>query len=150
MVSGLLQEPVAFAVSRTPLAILAPVLRLPLLPLVLAIALVGTVIGVGGEFGPLPLGFSRALAGLVGAETLRLHPGIRQHETSAMGTAHGAVHGFLLREAGHRKKRLFQEEEASQPKQMRKEIDGIERREAGENNYVVNFLSGARGLLFQR
>ena len=107
VVPVLLQQSVAFAVSRMPLAILAPVLGMLLLPLVLAIALVGAVIRVGGEFGPLPLGFSRALAGLVGAETLRLHPGIRQHETSAMGTANGVVHGFLLREAGHRKKHGF-------------------------------------------
>jgi len=110
VVPVLWQQSVAFAVSRMPLAILAPVLGMPLLPLVLAIAVVGAVIRVGGEFGTLPLGFSRALAGLVGAETLRLHPGIRQPETSAMGTANGAVHGFLLREAGHRQKRLFQEE----------------------------------------
>jgi hypothetical protein len=55
-------------------------------------------------------GLSGPLAGLVGAETLRLDPGIRQHETPAMGTANGAVHGFLLREAGHRKKWLSQEE----------------------------------------
>jgi hypothetical protein len=110
VVPVLLQQSVPFAVIRTPLATLAPVLGMPLLPLVLAIALVGTVIEVGGEFGPLPLGFSRALAGLVGAETLRLRPGIRQHETSAMGTANSAVHGFLLREAGHRKKWRSQEE----------------------------------------
>ena len=107
MVPVLLQQSVAFAVSRMPLAILAPVLGMPLLPLVLAIALVGAVIRVGSEFGTLPLGFSRALAGLVGAETLRLHPEIRQHETSAMGTANGAVHGCLLREAGHRKNTAF-------------------------------------------
>ena len=110
VVSVLLQQSVPFAVIRTPLAILAPVLGMPLLPLVLAIALVGTVIGVGGEFGPLPLGFSRALASLVRAETLRLHPGIRQHETPAMGTANGAVHGFLLHEAGTLQTRLSQEE----------------------------------------
>jgi hypothetical protein len=33
---------------------------------------------------------------------------------------------------------------------MRKEIHGIEMREAGKKNYVVNFLGGAPGLLFQR
>jgi hypothetical protein len=33
---------------------------------------------------------------------------------------------------------------------MRKEIYGIEVREAGKKHYVVNFLGGAPGLLFQR
>jgi len=33
---------------------------------------------------------------------------------------------------------------------MRKEIPVIEMREAGKNNYVVNFLSGAPGLLSHR
>jgi len=33
---------------------------------------------------------------------------------------------------------------------MRKEIHGIEMREAGKKNYVVNFLSGALGLLSER
>ena len=106
----LLQQPVTFAVIRTLVAILAPVLGMLVLPAVLAVALVGPVIGIRGQFGTLPLGFSGALAGLVGAETLRLDSGIRQHETPAMGTANGAVHGFLLREAGHHKKRLSQEE----------------------------------------
>ena len=106
----LLQQPVPFAVSRTLLAILVPVLGMLVLPAALAVSLVGLVIGVSGEFGTLPLGFSGALAGLVGTETLRLDPGMRQHETSAMGTAHGAVHGFRLREVGHRKKRRSQEE----------------------------------------
>jgi hypothetical protein len=133
-VSVLWQQPVAFPVIGTLLAILAPGLRRLMLPVVLAIALVGPVIGISGQLGTLPLGFSRALAGLVGAETLRLNPGMRQHETSAMGTAHGAVHGFLLREAGHRKKRLSQEEEEPQPKKMRKEIHGREMREAGKKN----------------
>jgi hypothetical protein len=110
VVPVLLQQPIAFPVVGTLLAILAPVLGMLVLPVVLAISLVGSVIRIGGKFGTLPLGFSRALAGLVGAETLRLNPGVRQHETSAMGTANGAVHGFLLREAGHRKKRLSREE----------------------------------------
>jgi len=105
----LLQQPVPFAVSRTLLAILVPVLGMLVLPAALAVSLVGLVIGVSGEFGTLPLGFSGALAGLVRAETLRLDAGIRQHETPTMGTANGAVHGFLLREAGHRKQRLSQE-----------------------------------------
>src|SRR5262245_39376270 len=77
------------------------------LPAVLAVALVRPVIGIRSQFVTLPLGFSGALAGLVGAETLRLDSGIRQHETPAMGTSNGAVHGFLLREAGHRKKTAF-------------------------------------------
>jgi hypothetical protein len=80
------------------------------LPVVLAVSLVGPVIGISSHFGALPLGFSGSLAGLVGAETLCLDPRIRQHETPTMGTVNGAVHGFLLHEAGHRKTRLSQEE----------------------------------------
>ena len=106
----LLQQPVAFTVSGSLLAILAPVLGVLMLPALLAVSLVGPVIRIRGQFGTLPLGFSGPLAGLVGTETLRLNPGIWQHETPAMGTANGAVHGFLLRKAGHRKKRLSQEE----------------------------------------
>jgi hypothetical protein len=93
----LLQKPVTFAVIHPLLAILAPVLGMLVLPAVLAVSLVGPVIGIRGPFGPLLLGFSGPLAGLVGAETLRLDPGIRQHETPAMGTSNGAVHGFLSR-----------------------------------------------------
>ena len=95
----LLQQPVAFAVIRTLLAILAPIMGMLVLPALLAVSLVGLVIGIGGQFVSLPLGFSRALAGLVGAETLRCDPGIRQPETPTMSTAHLAVHGFLLCEA---------------------------------------------------
>ena len=84
VVPVLLQQPVPFAVGHPSLAILTPVLGILMLPALLAVALVGAVIGVGGELGTLPLGFSRALAGLVRAESLRLHPGIRQHETLAM------------------------------------------------------------------
>jgi hypothetical protein len=109
MVPVLRHEPVAFAVRRTFLAIRAPVLGMLGLPMVLASSWVRPVLGLSGACGPLPRGFSRALAGVVGAETLRLHPGIRPYETSAMGTAHGAVHGFLLRAAGYRKTRLSQE-----------------------------------------
>jgi hypothetical protein len=103
VVPVLLQQPVPFAVIRTLLAILAPVMRRLVVPALLAVSLVSPVIGIRGQFGTLPLGFSGPLAGLVGAETLRLDPGIRHKETSAMGTANGAVHGFLLREAGYRK-----------------------------------------------
>jgi hypothetical protein len=106
----LLQQPVACTGSGMLVPILAPVLGRLMLPALLAVSLVGLVIRLRGQFGTLPLGFSSPLAGLVGTETLRLHPGIRQHETPAMGTANGAVHGFLLREAGPRKKRLSQEE----------------------------------------
>ena len=109
MVPVLLQQPVTCAVIRPLLTILAPVLGMLVVPALLAVSLVGLVIGIRGQFGSLPLGFSGPLAGLVGAETLRLDPRIRQHETPTMGTANGAVHGFLLREAGHRKKRLSQE-----------------------------------------
>jgi hypothetical protein len=105
-----LQKPIAFTVIGTLVAILAPVMGMLVLPLLLAVSLVGPVIGIGGQFVTLPPGFSGSLAGLVGAETLRLDPGMRQNETPAMGTSNGAVHGFLLSEAGHLNKRLSQEE----------------------------------------
>jgi hypothetical protein len=110
VVPVLLQQPVAFAVIRMLLAILAPVLGMLVLPSVLAVALVGPVIRIGGQFVSLPLGFPGPLTDLAGTETLGLDPGIRQHETPAMGTANGAAHGFLLREAGYRKKWLSREE----------------------------------------
>ena len=99
VVPVLLQKPVACTVIGTQLAILAPVMGMLVLPLLLAVSLVGPVIGIGGQFVTLPLRFSGSLAGLVGAETLRLDPGIRQKTTPAMSTSHGAIHGFLLREA---------------------------------------------------
>jgi len=102
----LLQQPVAFAVIRTLLAILAPVMGMLVLPAVLAVSLVGPVIGISGHFFALPLRFSGPLAGLVRTETLGLGTGIRHKETPAMGTAHLAVHGFLLCEAVSLKKWL--------------------------------------------
>jgi hypothetical protein len=69
------------------------------LPAVLAVALVGPVIGVSGQFGALPLRFSGPLAGLMRTEPLGLGTGIGLKETPAMGTAHLAVHGVLLCEA---------------------------------------------------
>ena len=44
----LLQQPVAFPVIGTLLAILAPVLGMLVLPALLAVSLVGLVIGIGG------------------------------------------------------------------------------------------------------
>jgi hypothetical protein len=105
-----LPQSVAFAVIRSFLAIRTPILGMLVLPAVLAVSLVGPVIGISSHCGALPLGFSGPLAGLVGADTLRLDPGIRQHETPAMGPANGAVHGCLLHEAGHHNTRLSQEE----------------------------------------
>ena len=102
----LLQQPVAFTVSGSLLAILAPVLGVLMLPALLAVSLVGPVIGIGGHFVALPAGFSSPLAALIGTEPLALDPGIRQKTTAAMGTLDGTVHGFLLREAGHLKNRL--------------------------------------------
>jgi hypothetical protein len=99
VVPVLLQQPVAFAVIRTLLAILAPVLGMLVVPALLAVALVGPVIGIGGHLVALPLRFSGPLAGLVGTETLSLGSGIRHKATPAMDTAHLAVHGFLLHEA---------------------------------------------------
>ena len=110
VVPVLLQQPVAFPVIGMLLAILAPILGMLVLPAMLAVSLVGPVIGISGHFGALPLGFSGPLAGLVGTETLCLNSGIRQKTTAAMGTADGAVHGFLLREADNLKPRRSQEE----------------------------------------
>jgi hypothetical protein len=106
----LLQQPMACAVIRMLVAILAPILGMLVLPVVLAGALVGPGIRIGGQLVALPLGFPGPLTDRAGTETLGLDPGIRQHEPSAMGTAHGAAHGFLLREAGYRKKWLSREE----------------------------------------
>jgi hypothetical protein len=110
VVPVLLQQPVAFTVGRPLLAILPPVVGMLMLPALVAVALVGPVIRIGGHFVALPLRFSGPLAGLVGAETLRLDPGIRHKATPAVGTSHRAIHGFLLREADYRKQRLSQEE----------------------------------------
>jgi hypothetical protein len=104
------QKPSAFAVIRTFLAILAPVMGMLVLPVMLAVSLVGPVIGISGHFFALPLRFSGPLADLVRTETLGLGTGIRHTETPAMDTANGAVHGFLLREAVPLKKWLLQEE----------------------------------------
>jgi predicted membrane metal-binding protein len=110
VVPVLLQQPVAFAVIGTLLAILAPVLGMLVLPVLLAVALVGPVIGISGQFGTLPLRFPGPLANLVGAETLGLDPGIRQKMTATMGTSTGAAHGSLLSEAINLAKPLQQEE----------------------------------------
>jgi hypothetical protein len=105
-----LQQSVAFTGIGTLVAILAPVLGMLALPALLAVALVGPVIGIGGHFFALPLRFSGALAGLLRTELLGLGTGIRHKETPAMDTAHLAVHGFLLREAVSLTTWLCQEE----------------------------------------
>src|SRR5262249_49723643 len=110
VVPVLLQQPGAFTVIGMLVPILLPVMGMLVLPVSLAIALVGSVIRISGQFGVLPAGFSVPLAGLVGTEPLTFDAGIRQKMTATMGTADGAVHGFLLREAGHLKNRLLQEE----------------------------------------
>jgi predicted membrane metal-binding protein len=110
VVPVLLQQPIAFPVSGMLLAILAPILGMVVLPALLAVALVGPVIRIGGQFGTLPLRFPGALTNLVGAETLGLDPGIRQKMTATMGTSTGAVHGSLLSEAINLAKPLQQEE----------------------------------------
>jgi hypothetical protein len=110
VVPVLLQQPVAFAVRRPLLTILVPVLGMLMLPAVLAVALVGPVIGIGGHFLALPLRFPGPLAYRVGAETLGLDPGIWQKMTATMSTSMGAVHGSLLSEAINLAKLLQQEE----------------------------------------
>jgi hypothetical protein len=99
VVPVLWQQPVAFAVIGTLLAILAPVLGMLVLPVLLAVALVGPGIEISGQFGTLPLRFPGPLANLVGAETLGLDPGLRQKMTATMDTSTGAAHGSLLNEA---------------------------------------------------
>jgi hypothetical protein len=110
VVSVLLQQPIACAVIGTFLAILAPVLGMLVLAAVLAVALVGLVIGISGHFVALPLRFSSPLANLVGTEALRLDPRVRHKMTVTMSTSLGAVHGSLLSEAINLAKRLQQEE----------------------------------------
>jgi hypothetical protein len=106
----LLQQPVAFAVIRTLVAICAPVLGMLVLPAVLAVSLVGPVIGICGQFCALPPRFSGSLADLVRTELLGLGTGIRHKATPTMDTAYRAVHGFLLREAVSLTTWLCQEE----------------------------------------
>jgi hypothetical protein len=110
VVPVLLQQPVAFAVICPLLAILAPVLGMLVSPALVAVTLVSLVIGIRGQFGPLPLRFPGPLAYLVGAETLGLDPGIWQKMPATMGTSTGAVHGSLLSEAINLAKPLQQEE----------------------------------------
>jgi hypothetical protein len=94
-----LQQPVAFAVICPLLTILPPVLGMLVSPALVAVTLVSLVIGIRGQFGPLPRRFPGPLAYLVGAETLGLDPGIWQKMPATMGTSTGAVHGSLLSEA---------------------------------------------------
>jgi hypothetical protein len=106
VVPVLLQQPVPFAVSRPSLAILAPVLGMLVLPVALAVSLIGSVVGVTGQFVALPLRFSGPLAGWMSAEALGLDAGIGHKRGAAVGTPQGVVHGFLLTEATNLPKRL--------------------------------------------
>jgi hypothetical protein len=105
-----LQNPIAFAVVRPPLAILAPVVATSVLPSVLGVSLVGVIIGIGGHLVSLPLGFSGALARRVGAEALGFETRIGHKATPAVGASILARHGFLLCEAVNLELRLVQEE----------------------------------------
>jgi hypothetical protein len=102
----LLQQPVPFAVRRPSLAILAPVLGMLVLPVALGVSLIGSVVGVTGQFVALPLRFSGPLAGWMSAEALGLDAGIGHKRGAAVGTPQGVVHGFLLTEATNLPKRL--------------------------------------------
>jgi hypothetical protein len=106
VVPVLLQQPVPFAVSRPSLVILAPVLGMLVLPVALAVSLIGSVVGVTGQFVALPLRLSGPLAGWLSAEALGLDAGIGHKRGAAVGTPQGVVHGFLLTEATNLPKRL--------------------------------------------
>ena len=104
------QKPIAFTVIGALLAIVAPVVAMPMLPSVLGVSLVGLIIGIGGHLLSLPLGFSGPLAGLVGAESLGLNTRMRHKAAPTMGTSTLARHGFLLCEAVDFQTGLVQEE----------------------------------------
>lgn len=96
MVPVLLQQPVAFAVIRPPAAIVAPVMGVLVLPIALAVFLIGPVIRITGQFVALPLGFASPLADPVRTVPLGFDPRIGDTKTAAMGTSKFAVHGILL------------------------------------------------------
>jgi hypothetical protein len=101
-----LLQPIAFAVVGSFLPVLTPVVGVLALPVALAVSLVGSVIGVTGQFVSLPLGFSGPLTGLMGAEALGFDAGIGHKQGAAVGTPQGMVHGFLLAEATNLSKGL--------------------------------------------
>ncbi|MEW6288524.1 MAG: hypothetical protein AB1545_01590 [Thermodesulfobacteriota bacterium] len=68
----------------------APVVVMSLAPGFLCVALVGTVIGIGGHLGLLPLAFAFALAGILAAVALVFYPGIGRHDTPARRTDEGS------------------------------------------------------------
>jgi hypothetical protein len=107
---------------------------MPGLPRGLGGSLVGWLSGSGGHLVSLPRGFSRPLAGPVGAESLGLAPGLGHKAAPAVGTSTVAVHGFLLGEAVDLQPGLVQEEYASPPKERRKDRQVIARRAEGKNN----------------
>ena len=105
-----LQKSIAFTVIGPPLTIVAPVIGVLALPRVPGVSLVGLIIGIGGHLVSLPLDFSSALAGCVGAEALEFDTGIGHKAAAAVGASTLAVHGFLLCEAVDLEKGLVQEE----------------------------------------
>jgi hypothetical protein len=76
------------------------------LPMALAVSLMGSVVGVTGQLVALPLRFSGQLAGWMSAEAWGLDAGIGHKRGAAVGTSQGVVHGFLLTAATNLPKRL--------------------------------------------
>jgi hypothetical protein len=105
-----LQESIAFAVIGSPPSVVAPVVGVLALPRLAGVSLVGLIIGIGGHLVSLPLGFSSALAGRVGAEALGFNTRVGHKAAAAVGASTLAVHGFLLCEAVDFETGLVQEE----------------------------------------
>jgi len=105
-----LQESIAFTVIGAPLTVVTPVVGVLALPRLPGVSLVGWIIGISGHLVALPLGFSSALAGVVGAEALGFDTGIGRKAAAAVGASTLAVHGFLLCEAVDLQTGLVQEE----------------------------------------
>jgi hypothetical protein len=101
-----LTSAIAFAVVGSFFPVLTPIVGGLALPVALAVSLIGSVVGVTGQFVALPLGFSRPLTGFMGAEALGFDPGMGHKKGAAVGTPQGVVHGFLLTEATNLSKRL--------------------------------------------
>lgn len=68
------------------------------MPALLAVPLIGPVVGIGGHLAPLPQALSGPLTDCRAAIALILHTRIGIKHTPAMGAADLAVHGSLLRE----------------------------------------------------
>jgi hypothetical protein len=96
-----LEQTVTLLGPRVMITVLLVVARVSLVPMFLAISLVGSIVGIAQELFFLPLSFAGSLAILITTVALVLDAWIGFEKTSTMDALVGQVHGFPPPQENH-------------------------------------------------